>query len=270
MYQINPLLIFESKNSEEFEIARNATLFGVGVKKGAEYLAASPRESFLAAPGEKSNVLPHLKSLKVKLPNGEYVSLFKYMSDKGLKVTNIGSEIGPVYYRNSKIINTAIKPDQLSKWAKPTFAHEFGHSEPSFLNSNKYGKRIYNYSSTLNTATVLAQIINCTFNSDDESRKKVAHRLNIAGGITALPTIAEELNASIKGTRMLGLKGAERARSFIGIASYLTMMFSPAIIYHVSETTRKLLLALKKAKNENAKVKRNLDNLKKQDIKVAV
>lgn len=272
MYQINPLLC-ESEKNDELSPGANKLAAGSGLvaSAGVTTAAVLPAMSTFARNNKEASAeaMDGLRDLTVKVKNGKSVPIQKYLSDRGIRVINYSSSPGPAYYPNTRIINLPIKDKARDKWIKPIFAHELGHSASPLFNKS-YGLAIYKGSQVASSISAFGQVVNCIYNTDDESRRKIGKSINIAGGVSALPMVAEEIGASIRGTRMLGLKGMDRAKSFIGVGSYLALMFSPAIIYHVSERTRKFLRALKKAKMENPQVKENLDNLKKQDIKVAV
>lgn len=270
MYQINPLLCESEKKHKRSAADKLPGYAGIAASSGLSAGAVLPAMStFATKPGETSRAaMDGLEDLTVNV-KGKSAPLRKYLKDQGIAVTKMTSAGGPAYYPNSRIINIPIKDAARDKWTKSIFAHELGHSASPLFNKS-HGLSIYKGSQTISCVSAFAQAVNCIYNSDDESRKKIGKSINIAGGVSALPMVAEEIGASIRGTKMLGLKGMDRAKSFIGVGSYLALMFSPAIIYHVSERTRKFLRALKKAKIENPKVKENLNNLKKQDIKVAV
>lgn len=197
----------------------------------------------------RAEAMDGLRDLNVKV-NGKSVPIQKYLNDQGITVSKFKSADGPAYYPKAGVINLPIKDKARDKWIKPIFAHELGHSASPLLGGKPYGMMIYKGSQTASSISAFAQVVNCMYNTNDESRRKIGKSINIAGGVSALPVVAEEITASIRGSKMLGLKGMDRAKSFIGVGSYLALMFSPAIIYHVSERTRKFLRALKKAKME--------------------
>lgn len=205
----------------------------------------------------------YLKDLKV---NGNQ-NISDYMKEKGIKFSNTATAVGPHFNPTNNVLALPIKDKYGNTYGKSVFAHELGHSTK--LQNNKVGTLIYGASKTITRTAVFGQLINC-FNNNDESRRKIGKAISIAGGAAALPMIAEEIGASIRGTKMLGLKGKDKARAFMGVGSYIALAFSPAIMYHVSETTRNFLRRLKKIKNENPEVQNNINNLKKQNIKVKV
>lgn len=253
-------------------VALGAAGTGMLASGGLSYATVRPVQSKLKKGNEffqfASKELPdQLKGLKV---NGtEKIS--DYMKRKGLSFTNGASASGPNFNPATNNIQLGVQDKHMGTWGKSLFAHELGHSVKLAKKGANLPGGIYTYaiSKNLTGTMALGQLINC-FNNDDESRQKIGKALSVAGGVSSIPMIAEEIGASIRGTKMLGLKGADKARAFAGIASYVTLALSPTIMYHVSETTRKFLKKLKKIKNENPQVQQNIELLKNQDLKVKI
>lgn len=205
----------------------------------------------------------YLKNLKVN----DKQNISDYMKEKGIRFSKTATKAGPHFNTRSNVIALPIKDKYGDTYGKSIFAHELGHSAK--LQNNKGRILTYGASKHITNAAALAQFINC-FNKDDESRRKAGKAISLAGGAAAIPMIAEEIGASLRGSKMLGLKGKDKARSLIGVGSYIAVALSPAIMYHVSERTRNFLKRMKKIKNESPEVQNNVNILKKQDIKVEV
>lgn len=278
MYQYNPIFLTEDKDSKENTKDSRTTRFlsymganaaATGTTLAAGYPALRVIRTPYYGPEDAKHYENIIKDLKVNIPGHEGESVVDYLKSKGIKLNTRASDMGPHYHPINKSINVAMNPKHLDKYGKSIFAHEFGHSQSPMMKM-KGGAFIYGGSKLLTGTAVFAQAMNCFYNSDDESRRKVAKTINMAGGISSLPMIAEEIGASIRGTKLLNLKGADRARAFVGVASYISLAFSPTIIYHVSERTRMFLRRLKKIKSQDKNIQNNLDNLKATNAKVAI
>lgn len=266
-YQLNPLLERYDRNAKkDAALAAGAGMTGA---TGLSYASASP---LLVAQNMKMNGLgkleeelpQNLKNLKV---NGNE-NIGAYLKRKGIKFNMNGHPAGPHFNPANNTIDLAFKDKYKNgKIAKSMFAHELGHSAK--MQNNIARCNIYGVSKIATNGAVVAAMINC-FNSDEESRKKIGNAISVAGGAASIPMIAEEIGASIRGTKMLGLKGMDRARAFIGIPSYIALAMSPWIINKVSERTRKFLKAMREAKKDNPEVQANLKELANKDIKVKI
>jgi len=274
MNNLNPIYLQEEKkivdNSDVTE-----DLLPAGLGAAAMLTAPSMIASGVAAKFGTNNFpqihgpdrLPYnLNNLKV---HGNQ-NIADYLRQKNIKVT---TRYGSSAYFNpaSNSINLDIKPEYQEKWAKPIFAHELGHSVKLANQDGQIPGNVYAYSISKNVsgASAVAQLINC-FNKDDESRQRIGKEIALAGGLSAIPMVAEEIGASMRGSEMLGLQGAEKGRAFVGIASYVTWALSPTIIYFVSEHTRRILRALRKSRKEHPELEQDITNLKKEKIKVKV
>lgn len=221
--------------------------------------------------GNKGEALPsYLNGLKV---NGKQ-DISSYLKDKGIKLTTKSNQMGAVFDPATNTIHLPINKKYQDKYGKALFAHELGHSVKMGLgksNNPLSNKRMvaYHASKGVTSTVAFAQMLNC-FRGDDESRQKLGKALSVAGGVSALPMIAEEIGASMRGTKMLGLKGMNRARAFFGVGTYVALALSPTIMYQVSERTRKFLRSLKKIKQDDPVVEKKLNKLKKEDTKVKV
>jgi len=221
--------------------------------------------------GNKGEALPsYLNGLKV---NGKQ-DIASYLKDKGIKLSTKSNQMGAVFDPATNTIHLPINKKYQDKYGKALFAHELGHSVKMGLgksNNPLSNKRMvaYHASKGVTSTVAFAQMLNC-FRGDDESRQKLGKALSVAGGVSALPMIAEEIGASMRGTKMLGLKGMNKARAFFGVGTYVALALSPAIMYQVSERTRKFLRLLKKIKQDDPVVEKKLNKLKKEDIKVKV
>ena len=266
-YQLNPLLEAYDRNAKKD--AALGTAAGITGATALSYASASPllttqnmKMNWLAKP--ESELPQNLKGLKV---NGNE-NIGAYLKRKGLKFNMNGHPAGSHFNPANSTIDLAFKDKYKNgKIAKSIFAHELGHS----AKMQHAPKRIalYGGSKIATNGAAVAAIINC-FNNDEESRKKIGNAISIAGGAASIPMIAEEIGASIRGTKMLGLKGMDRARAFIGIPSYIALAMSPWIINKVSERTRKFLKAMREVKKDNPEVQANLKELSNQDIKVKI
>lgn len=269
MYQYNPLLLTEDKTEENIYGGVTGAVAGsVAPTVAALPLLTKFKRGYDFGGMFGDDKLPEpIAKLKV---NGKQ-SVADYMKEKGLHFKTGSHPMGPHFNPATDTIQLPIKDKYMDKYGKSVFAHELGHSAKMQAKKGVIPKKVYAYgvSKQLTSVTALAQIINC-FRSDDESRQQVGRALSVAGGVSSIPMIAEEIGASMRGTKMLGLKGADKARAFIGVGSYITLALSPAIIYQVSERTRKFLRKLKEVKDENPEVSQNLEMLKQQDAKVKI
>ena len=283
MYQYNPLLLLlKESGSQSVSDKKENILSGVAGNVGATLASAatfipmtgkmniSRNNVFDLNSGNTSSIPSYLNGLKV---NGKQ-DVSSYLRDRGIKLnTPKSTPFGAAFNPLNDTIYLPVNKKHQDKFGKSLFAHELGHTtslkidKKNPLSNKKF--LAYNASKHVTNATAFAQMINC-FRSDDKSRQKVGRALSIAGGVSALPMIAEEIGASMRGTKMLGLKGMNRARAFFGVGTYVALALSPAIMYQVSERTRKFLRSLKKIKQDDPMVEKNLDDLKKQDIKVKV
>lgn len=273
MKNLNPLYESDESNKDSNSSSEKYLPFGAGLA-GAIVpgtLAALPATSkFTKGLPTRfytdGNVPSYLRGLKV---NGTQ-DISDYLRQKNITVSN-GVGGAPYFNPQTNTINMDIHPKYNSKYGKSLFAHELGHSTKLASKDGKIpaSMTIYGLSKSISGMAAVGQLINC-FNSDDESRKKVGRALSVAGGVSALPMIAEEIRASYTGSKMLGLQGGDAARAYIGIASYIAWALSPTIIYFVSEKTRQFIRALRKAKQESPETNKNISELKHKNIKVKI
>ena len=272
MYQLNPVREFYNYNKNEVPgESIVAPVTGTMAASAASAASVAPlipvidrKWSFFGSPQE----LP-TEYADIKLRNGQ--KLGDYLKSRNIKFSRTANGVGPYFNPINNELNLAVKDKYRSKWDKSLLAHELGHSEKMAKVNGKIPKSVYVYelSKQLTGLAAFIQLVNC-FNSDDESRRKIGKSVSIAGGASSIPMIAEEIGASMRGTKLMQLKGKDKAKAFMGIASYVTLALSPAIMYTVSEKTRSFLRNLRKIKDENPEVQQKIEEFKNQDIKVKV
>lgn len=62
----------------------------------------------------------------------------------------------------------------------------------------------------------------------------------VASALASLPMVHEEIQASRLGSKLVGLKGLGRLRSFVGVPTYLAMAGSPGIAYGIRKAIDKI------------------------------
>lgn len=196
-------------------------------------------------------------------------SVSDYLKNRNISYSFNRNPYGAAFEPIKNHLYYNMKPDQFDKYGKSILAHELGHTVKLGKHNPHYLRNAVSYglSRKITKMQALAQLLNC-FNNDDESRQKIGRRLSVTGGVASLPMIAEEIGASMRGSKILGLKRTQKAKSFIGLASYIAVALHPAIIYNVSETTRKFLKTLRNEARKNPEIAQEISNLKNQDIKV--
>jgi hypothetical protein len=272
MKKYNFLIENNDNNQRRKKTSSVDPLLGFGAGLGASSLAATmtakPLSSYMndtyTTNGGKSGDYSFLKDVKV---NNQ--PLQKFIDDKKLELDHTNdSPIGPHFNPLEKKINIAgLNQKGSENVGKNILAHELGHSQS--MGKSDVMPYLYGASKVATSATALLQLINC-FNSDDEQRKKVGLGLSIAGGVSSIPMIAEEINACIVGNELLGIEGADAAKTYIGLPTYIALALSPTIIYGVSEGTRKLLKILRNYKNKDPIANQKVNNLQKQNVKVKI
>jgi len=270
MNNFNPIYLEKQKEKKPYDFVGAAGGVGAGlVASNLPIWASVPVNKKIGVPAndaEYTYMMNKLGNLKVNGTN----TVDNYLKSRGIKYGYGGPYPSPHFDIAKKKINLNLNPKYFDKWGIPLFAHELGHSE-KLANNPKVVSRTNNYllSKKVSGYAALLQLINC-FNNDDESRQKIGRALSVSGGVTAVPMLAEEIGASMRGSKMLGLKGGQKARAFIGIGSYIAWALSPTIIYQVSEKTRKFLNTLRKQKQKHPEIGQEISELENQNIKVKI
>lgn len=256
--------ILENIQNDDNSLATNIGSAGAGLLASGylSKLSTNPIQKYYTRDVSQLSNLDYLKGVKIY---NKY-NLNDYLTRNNLKITN-NIKGGTHYNPRTHSINMGLSKSGGNKIGKSLFAHELGHSISLKNNPTKFG--VYNMSKRIGGASALIQLINC-FNKDDESRKRLGKQISIVGGVSSIPMIAEEINASIRGSKMVGLKGKDKAKAFMGIGSYIVYALSPTIIYGVSEGTRNLLKTLRSMRKKDPNINSRINNLKQQNIKVNI